>query len=41
MKYMLLIYSGDAPDQWGNLPEEEQNAVLGEYFAISSAPGVT
>jgi hypothetical protein len=41
MKYMLLIYSGTAMDEWEKLPEEEQNAISGEYFAISGAPGVT
>ena len=41
MQYMLLIYSGDAPEKWESLSEDEQNAVLGEYFAISQAPGVT
>jgi hypothetical protein len=41
MKYMLLIYSADAPDEFAKLSEEEQNAVLGEYFAISQEAGVT
>jgi hypothetical protein len=41
MKYMLLIYSADAPDEFAKLSEEEQNAVMGEYFAISQAAGVT
>jgi hypothetical protein len=41
MQYMLLIYSGDAPEAWDALSEDEQNAVLGEYMAISQAPGVT
>jgi hypothetical protein len=41
MQYMLLIYSGDARDKWEALSEDEQNAVVGEYFAISQAPGVT
>jgi hypothetical protein len=41
MKYMLLIYSADAPDEFAKLSEDEQNAVLGEYFAISQEAGVT
>jgi hypothetical protein len=40
MQYMLLIYSGDAPEKWESLSEDEQNAILGEYLAISEAPGV-
>jgi len=40
MQYMLLIYSGEARDNWGELPEEEQKAIMGEYFAISESPGV-
>jgi hypothetical protein len=41
MKYMLLIHSGDGVSQWESLSEDEQNAILGEYMAISQAPGVT
>jgi hypothetical protein len=41
MQYMLLIYSGDAPERWESLGEEEQKAVMDEYFAISQLPGVT
>jgi len=41
MKYMLLIHSGDGVSQWEKLPEDEQKAILGEYMAISQAPGVT
>jgi hypothetical protein len=40
MQYMLLIYAHDN-GEWDKLSEDEQNATLGEYFAISSAPGVT
>ena len=39
MQYMLLIYSGDAPEKWDSLSEDEQNAIMGEYFAISRVPG--
>jgi hypothetical protein len=41
MKYMLLIHSGDGVAQWEKLSEDEQKAILGEYMAISQAPGVT
>ena len=41
MQYMLLIHSGDVPEQWDNLSEDEQKAIMGEYLAISQSPGVT
>jgi hypothetical protein len=41
MQYMLLIYSGDSMNEFGNLSEAEQSSVLGEYYAISEAPGVS
>ena len=41
MKYMLLIQSGDSIDEYNRLPEDEQKAVMGEYFAISGLPGVS
>jgi len=41
MQYLLLIYSGEAPEEFDRLSEDEQKAVLGEYYAISEAPGVT
>ena len=41
MQYMLLIYSGDAPEKWDSLSEDEQNAIIGEYLAIGQSPGVT
>jgi hypothetical protein len=40
MKYALLIYSNDAREAFDRLPEAEQQAVLGEYFAIRQSPGV-
>ena len=40
MKYMLLIYSSEARDEFAKLSEEEQNAVFGEYMAISDQPDV-
>jgi hypothetical protein len=39
MKYMLLIFPGDSNGAWDNLTEAEQEAILGEYFAIAQAPG--
>ncbi len=41
MKYILLINSGSAGDQFESLPEEEQNAIFGEYMAIQQSPGVS
>jgi hypothetical protein len=41
MQYMLQIYSGDAASTFENLPEDEQQAMMGEYLAISRSPGVT
>ncbi len=41
MRYILQIYSNDAPEQFEALPEEQQQAVMAEYFAISQAPGIT
>jgi hypothetical protein len=41
MQYMLLIYSDDSIDEFSKLPESEQEAILGEYHAISAAPAVT
>jgi hypothetical protein len=40
MKYMLLIQSGGV-EGFEELPENEQNAIYGEYMAISEAPGVS
>jgi hypothetical protein len=40
VKYALLIYSNDARNRFDQLSEEEQNAIMGEYFAISESPGV-
>jgi hypothetical protein len=41
MKYMLLIHSSSASDAFEQLSQDEQDAVMGEYFAISQAPGVS
>jgi hypothetical protein len=40
MKYMLQIYTEGTMSVWESLSEDQQNAVSGEYFAISGAPGV-
>jgi len=41
MQYILQIYGTSARSQFDQLPEEDQKAVLGEYMALSQAPGVT
>jgi hypothetical protein len=41
MNYLLQIYSGDSMDVWERLSEDEQTAVMGEYYAISQLPGVS
>ena len=41
MQYLLQIFSSDALTAFESLSEEQQNAVSAEYFAISSAPGIT
>jgi hypothetical protein len=41
VQYMLLIYSGTATDEYANLSPEQQDAVMGEYLAISQEPSVT
>lgn len=38
MKYALLIYSN--ANAWDGLSEDERNAQMGEYMAISSSPGI-
>ena len=35
MQYMLLIH--DDPSAWAGMSEDEANAVMGEYFAYSTA----
>ncbi len=40
MKYMLLIHSGGAADEYERLSESEQKAITGEYMAIAESPGV-
>jgi hypothetical protein len=38
MKYALLIHSND--EQWEERSENEQQAIYGEYMAISELPGM-
>jgi hypothetical protein len=40
MTYLLQIYTAGAADRYDTLGEQEKSAVLGEYEAISRAPGV-
>jgi hypothetical protein len=41
MQFMLLIYTNGADsDSWDRLSEDEKNAILSEYGAISQTPGV-
>jgi hypothetical protein len=40
MQYLLQIFSSAVSDEWDQLSEDEQQAILGEYFAISSMPGI-
>jgi len=35
MKYALLIYSQDASERWERMSEKEQEALIGEYRAIT------
>jgi hypothetical protein len=39
VKYALLIYSDEAPDRFNELSDDQQNAIMAEYFAISELPG--
>ena len=39
MTYALLIYSNGARDTFGELPADEQQAMMAEYVAISDLPG--
>ncbi len=46
MKYMLLIQQGDtptprSPEAWGQLSEDEQQAIYRDYMEINQTPGVT
>jgi hypothetical protein len=41
MKYVMLIFQGDAQAQQAALSEDEQKQVYADYQAINEAPGVT
>jgi hypothetical protein len=41
MKYVMLIYQGDALERQAALPEAEQKQVSAEYQGINETPGVT
>ncbi len=38
MQYALLIYPGDTQDAFDEMPESEQEAILGEYLALRNLP---
>jgi hypothetical protein len=41
VKYAVLIYGREARDAFDELPEEQQQAILGEYMALSQLPITT
>ena len=41
MKYIMLIYQGDALERQAALPEDEQKHVYADYQVINQTPGVT
>ena len=41
MKYVMVIYQGDALERQAALPEEEQKQVYADYQGINETPGVT
>ena len=40
MKYVMVIYQGDALERQAALPEDEQKQVYADYGALNSTPGV-
>lgn len=40
MKYVMLIYQGDARERQAALPEEEQKQICADYQGINQMPGV-
>ncbi|RTL65152.1 MAG: hypothetical protein EKK42_22490 [Pseudonocardiaceae bacterium] len=41
MKYVMLVYQGDAQERQAALSEEEQKQVWADYQGITTTPGVT
>src|SRR5688572_22451521 len=41
MKYIMLIYQGDAQERQAALTDEEQKQVYADYQEITQTPGVT
>jgi hypothetical protein len=41
MKYIMMIYQGDAIERQAGLTEEEQKQVYADYQGINQMPGVT
>jgi hypothetical protein len=41
MKYVMLIYQGNALEEQAALPAEEQSQVYADYQGINETPGVT
>lgn len=41
MKYVMLIYQGDALERQAELPEDEKKQVYADYGAVNETPGVT
>lgn len=40
MKYLLQIYPHLEPEEFERLPEDERDAIVDEYLAVSRSPGV-
>jgi hypothetical protein len=40
MKYLLLIHSAAAREEYDRLDEDQRNAITEEYFALTRVPGV-
>ena len=40
MQYLLQIFASPPDDTWNALAPEEQEAIMGEYYAIRDTPGI-
>jgi hypothetical protein len=40
MQYLLQIFVSPPDDSWNSLSEDDQKAIVDEYYAIREAPGV-